>query len=46
MTLVENAIAAKLNPKGAAKPKESNMCIRRPVGGYKNEEIIFFKKPY
>ena len=46
MTLIEKTIAAKLNLKGAAKPKESNMCIRRPVGGYKNEEIIFFKKTY
>ena len=36
MTLIENAIAAKLNPKGAAKPKESNMCIIRPVGDLKN----------
>ena len=32
MTLIENAVAAKLNPKCAAKPEESNMCIIRPVG--------------
>jgi hypothetical protein len=32
MTLIEKTIAAKLNLKGAAKPKESNMCIIRPVG--------------
>ncbi len=32
MTLIEKTIAAKLNPIGATKPKESNMCIIRPVG--------------
>ena len=46
MTLIENAVAAKLNPKCAAKPEESNMCIIRPVGDQKNEGLSFFKKPY
>jgi len=32
MTLIKNAVAAKLYPKCAAKPEESNMCIIRPVG--------------
>ena len=46
MTLIEKTIAAKLNPIGATKPKESNMCIIRPVGDLKNEGLSFFKKPY
>ena len=43
MTLIKNVIVAKLNPKGATKPKESNMCIIRPVGDLKNELIYLVK---
>ena len=29
---IDEAIATKIKPKGAAKPKELNMCIIGPVG--------------